>query len=470
MFVSSLGGCGGGFDQRGPEAGGGYGLLVAGGGFGAGGAGGCGGTGAGANMQGGSLGGFLVQGQEGHCGPEQGEGHAAGGQSAGVGSQRHVDTLTPVTIRMLCDAVKQNGVLQQGPDQPYIVNNRELGLLSLVACVESVSQQGMLTDYKLNDSTGRLNAHWYTGSDGMAVQLEIRRGDYVRVIGTLRSWKGQDGLNVHTVRKVDDSNEIAYHFIEVAHAHLSLTGKLVKAAPAAAAASAAPGPVGPYGSGGMPAPGPPHFGTGGGVPGGDLPQQHQQQLQPPPQHQLGTFGGAPGQPPQQVGLGGGAPGGFQQQQQQEPLPSQQLAAGFGARVGAQYGPRPGGPCGGGGSASGASYPPPNSMGAQWGVRPGGSGGPYGGSSGGGGMPGQGGGFGGVSGTTSNSCPYGPACTGQGGSQGAQPMPGCGHGQSPHGAPPQKQGARMGNPYGGGAGFGGSGGAAGGPGGGNGGFY
>ena len=144
MFASSLGGSGCGFDERGPEAAAGYGLSAAGGGFGAGGAGGFAGSVGGASTQGGSLGGFLAQGQEGRCGLEQGDGQAVGGQSAGVGSQRQVNTLTPVTIRMLCDAVKQHGVLQQGPDQPYIVNNRELGMLTLVACVESVSQEAML--------------------------------------------------------------------------------------------------------------------------------------------------------------------------------------------------------------------------------------------------------------------------------------------------------------------------------------
>ena len=530
MFGSTFGG---------PEAGGGYGPPVASGGFGAGSAGGVGGSaGGGVSTPGGSLGGFLAPSQEGRVAAVQGGGRASGGDSAGVGGQRQVNTLTPVTIKMLCDAVKQNGSQAQGPDQPYIVNNRELGMLTLVACVDSVSEQSMYKEYMLNDGTGRLKAHWYVDGDRVPPQQVVRPGVYVRVYGTLQSWQGQEGLNVVQVTKVVQANEIAYHFIEVAHIHLSLTGQLVKGASADVAPLAAPGGCAACGGGGLQAfgaggchqappqsgvvvsgsyeqqqlQGAPQLGAGGGVTGGDLPQpQHQQQPTVAPQQQFGR----------------GAPGGLQPKQELAPPP--QFGSCVGAGNGGAYGPRPGGPCGGG-SASGAGYPPPlrqQQLPSQQHIGGGAPGGfqqqqppepslspqfaagagvhdvapyvtcrghPCGGGSAfvprppqsstmgaqyGAGLRGSGGPYGGSSGPgdmmggqgagSGERCAYGPTGAGQAGCQGGPARGGCGVGQSAYGAPPVNQGGRM-EAFGGGAGFGGTGGAAGGVGGGGSGFY
>ena len=166
-------------------------------------------------------------------------------------------------------------------------------MLTLVACVDSVSEQSMYKEYMLNDGTGRLKAHWYVDGDRVPPQQVVRPGVYVRVYGTLQSWQGQEGLNVVQVTKVVQANEIAYHFIEVAHIHLSLTGQLVKGASADVAPLAAPGGGAACGGGGLQA-----FGAGGCH---QAPPQsgvvvsgsyEQQQLQGAPQ--LGAGGGGDG--------------------------------------------------------------------------------------------------------------------------------------------------------------------------------
>jgi len=177
-----------------------------------------------------------------------GAGAAQGEQQGGAPfqQQRQAQTLTPVTIHMLNDAVKQQksnaGQVAGGLDAAFTVNGRELGMITLVACVESVQHQSTCKAFNMNDGTGRILVQFYGDFDPSSGAQEIRPGDYVRIFGHLRGWQGQEGVNAHQVALVENANEISYHTIEVAHVHLSLAGKLVKPAAPAPIAATAPQP------------------------------------------------------------------------------------------------------------------------------------------------------------------------------------------------------------------------------------
>merc|ERR1719424_2785729 len=182
-------------------------------------------------------------------------GATPGGAGAGPQEGRQGQTLTPITVRMLNESVEQSRAAGAGgPDTQYLVSGRPLGLLTLVACVESVQQQPMFKDFRLNDGTGRVNVHRYV--DGEATAEDFAVGQYVRIFGHVREWQGQGGVNAHRISAVESANEISHHAIEVAHVHLQATGKLRKPGAAPAPAAAAPAPA-------------PGFGAGGG--GGEVP-------------------------------------------------------------------------------------------------------------------------------------------------------------------------------------------------------
>eukprot|EP00930_Biecheleria_cincta_P020573 TRINITY_DN15447_c0_g3_i1.p1 TRINITY_DN15447_c0_g3~~TRINITY_DN15447_c0_g3_i1.p1 ORF type:complete len:408 (+),score=95.56 TRINITY_DN15447_c0_g3_i1:36-1226(+) len=230
MFGGGPGGCAGGGFGGGGYGGGGFGL---GDGF----ASDAGAQGFGGAMQATQpgLAGFLAADSTNTAGDAGG--HEAGGGR--VGGKASTQTLTPVTIRMLLESaqeLKRAGPL--APDASFRVNGREMGMVTVVACVDSIQQQQMSFYLTLSDGTGKIDCHLYCDESSGPPNCKVL--DYVRVFGHLRHWESKENLNVHHVAKVESSNEIAYHGIEVAHVHLAMTGKLIK--PAAK-------PAGPAGAG-----------------------------------------------------------------------------------------------------------------------------------------------------------------------------------------------------------------------------
>jgi len=207
------------------------------------------------------------------------DGGGFGGQSNGGHEQlppqmqqsaAAVQTLTPVTVRMLLDSFanqqNQPGGMLGGPDAAFMVSGRELGMLTMVACVESIQEQPIFKLFKLSDGTGRIDVQLYKENQAAGAVEAIRPGDFVRAYGHVRAWGGQERVSCHQIARVENANEIAYHGIEVAHVHLALTGKLVKPGAAAGAAAPAGASMGAFagGSAGPHAP-PPAGGAAGPV-------------------------------------------------------------------------------------------------------------------------------------------------------------------------------------------------------------
>nr|USW07857.1 replication protein A 32 kDa subunit [Crypthecodinium cohnii] len=227
-----------------------------------------------------------------------------------------VQTLTPVTIRMLLDSFQQQkttaGGNAGGPDAAFMVNGRELGMLTLVASVESVKVQPTFRIFDLNDSTGRIEVRIYRDSQEVDGEDDLKVGEYVRIYGHCRAWGGQEQVSCHHIARIESANEIAFHMIEVAHVHLSLNGRIVK-------------PAAPGGQNTMPAGGNNTMGGGFSAP--------QQSMPPPPGGASGMFGGV-ALPVAQTPTPGSNPyggGGWQPQQppQQQHNPFQVSGPGMG---------------------------------------------------------------------------------------------------------------------------------------------
>ena len=58
---------------------------------------------------------------------------------------------------------------------------------------------------------------------GMAVDDEISDGDYVRVIGNPRDFKGKKSIQGTRVARLEDPNIITFHYLDCVKTHLELT-------------------------------------------------------------------------------------------------------------------------------------------------------------------------------------------------------------------------------------------------------
>ena len=180
------------------------------------------------------VGGDAVSQQEG-LGGYLAAGSQIGGAAKGERGPRRGQTLTPVTVRMLEDAAQHNRDQGGGgPGAEYYVNGQAIGMVTIVACVESVTQQPLYKEYQVTDGSGRISALKYMDGEAPAPGEDVQVGDYVRLFGHLREWQGRSGVHAYRIARIESTNEIPYRAIEVAHVHLFVTGKLIKPPPGTA--------------------------------------------------------------------------------------------------------------------------------------------------------------------------------------------------------------------------------------------
>lgn len=140
----------------------------------------------------------------------------------------NTQTLMPVTVRMLLDALERRRTgPAHGPDIPLRINNREISMITFVACVERSNMEQMFKAFHVNDGCGRVVVKKYADVDPTSIaDSDPQPGEYVRVYGTLRHFGEDFHVSAHNIVRIESPNELAYHFIEVAFVNLSLMGKI----------------------------------------------------------------------------------------------------------------------------------------------------------------------------------------------------------------------------------------------------
>lgn len=130
------------------------------------------------------------------------------------GKKRVEDKLTclPVTIRSIENALHQSG----GGDLKFY--GQEMGMLILVAQVETLVKQNASCEMMLNDSTGRIKARYYTDAESLDALVP---GKYVNIFGNVRTAPATH-FAITGLQIVQHADEISFHMIETAHAHLKL--------------------------------------------------------------------------------------------------------------------------------------------------------------------------------------------------------------------------------------------------------
>ncbi|KAJ1531202.1 replication factor A protein 2, partial [Nowakowskiella sp. JEL0078] len=141
---------------------------------------------------------------------------AADSPGAGKKKDNKVNSIRACTIKQLLDA---SGTSPDGPHQIDGVN-----IVVIVGRILTVQARSTSTVYTIEDGTGLIEASGYTGGENDSTLPHVESGDYVKLVGSFRSFMGKIGLqNIHHMHKISSLTEITSHFLEVIHTHLLIT-------------------------------------------------------------------------------------------------------------------------------------------------------------------------------------------------------------------------------------------------------
>ncbi|ESK94527.1 putative replication factor-a protein [Moniliophthora roreri MCA 2997] len=125
-------------------------------------------------------------------------------------------SLRPVTIAQLHKATQAHA------DSEWQLENAELGQITLVAQVVDITKQTTNTNYKLEDSSGAIEArHWSDqNSEDDRKFGHVQSMTYARVLGNLKQYGGKRYINATHIRTCEDPQESFFHQLETATIHL----------------------------------------------------------------------------------------------------------------------------------------------------------------------------------------------------------------------------------------------------------
>ncbi|KAF9430710.1 replication factor A protein 2 [Podila epigama] len=127
-------------------------------------------------------------------------------------------TLRPVTIKQLLNSS------QTMADGDFRVDGVSLGQITFIGCIRNVNRQSTHHTFTIEDGTGSINAKRFPSEDDDRSEMAaIDVGSYVRVVGLLKQFNNETLVNIHTIRLIQDMNELTYHNLEVTAAHVSAT-------------------------------------------------------------------------------------------------------------------------------------------------------------------------------------------------------------------------------------------------------
>ncbi|KAI6128313.1 hypothetical protein EV401DRAFT_922618 [Pisolithus croceorrhizus] len=140
-------------------------------------------------------------------------GSPLGGANSPGGFGRKSETshsLRPMTIHQLLNATQAHA------DADWMLDDAEIGQVTIVAYIASVQVQATNSQYVLDDGSGRIEARrWIDSSvEDSSEKLGIVEGAYVRVLGSLKMFGNKKYINTTYIRPVHSPAEIYFHVLE----------------------------------------------------------------------------------------------------------------------------------------------------------------------------------------------------------------------------------------------------------------
>ncbi|KAI6045748.1 replication protein A subunit RPA32 [Pisolithus marmoratus] len=136
-----------------------------------------------------------------------------GGANSPGGFGRKSETshsLRPMTIHQLLSANQAHA------DADWMLDDTEIGQVTIVAHIASVQVQATNSQYILDDGSGRIEVRrWIDSSvEDESEKLGIVEGVYVRVLGSLKMFGNKKYINATHIRPVSSPAEIYFHVLE----------------------------------------------------------------------------------------------------------------------------------------------------------------------------------------------------------------------------------------------------------------
>merc|ERR1711865_508983 len=146
-------------------------------------------------------------------------------QAPKAAKQEDKQTCISVTVRILQDAVARHA-----DSQEVLIHGVEASIVHIVGVVENLIEQTTMTEFQINDASGRMKVRYYTPSGGSSQGVTgLANGRYISVVGNLRTSPAAH-VSAMNMQAVTSADEVSYHMIEVAHAALKLRNPTAAAA------------------------------------------------------------------------------------------------------------------------------------------------------------------------------------------------------------------------------------------------
>ncbi|KAK6356232.1 replication factor A protein 2 [Orbilia javanica] len=149
------------------------------------------------------------------------------GTQASPGKSQARNTLRPVTIKQILEAQTPHD------DSTFVIDDVEVGNVTFVAQIRSISDQETSSTYKLEDGTGSIEVKLFRdnrnsmvdddGENGPSRENGLQINSYARVVGNIKQFNNKRNITTQNVKPVTDFNEIQCHFLEATAVHLHFT-------------------------------------------------------------------------------------------------------------------------------------------------------------------------------------------------------------------------------------------------------
>lgn len=126
----------------------------------------------------------------------------------GASAEKKAEGIVPVFIKQIFNS----------PEGNFQMFDMTFSMVYVKAIVRNIDTSSTKITYLLEDSTGRIDAHYWLEEGDTLKAPDVMVNKYATVFGTVRSQGGQKTLMVFKMLPVNDPNEVVTHNLEVLNA------------------------------------------------------------------------------------------------------------------------------------------------------------------------------------------------------------------------------------------------------------
>ena len=126
----------------------------------------------------------------------------------GESTEKKAEGIVPVFIKQILNS----------PEGNFQMFDMTFSMVYIKAIVRNIDTSSTKITYLLEDSTGRIDAHYWLEEGDTLKAPDVMVNKYATVFGSVRSQGGQKTLMVFKMLPINDPNEVVTHNLEVLNA------------------------------------------------------------------------------------------------------------------------------------------------------------------------------------------------------------------------------------------------------------